>query len=412
LVLTSPMPDIQPFRAFRYGEAQLPSMASVVCPPYDIISSIEQGRLYQKHPHNFVRVELTRGAPHERYAQAAKTWKEWLKKGVIARDERPAIYLYEVRFPSEKSGKLLSRRGFFATLKVVPWGKGVFPHEKTLPTHKADRLKLFKALRVQTSPIQFLFADKGRRGLAWLKKANGGNPWIFFREGDKMEHRLWPIVDKGAIKSLQGLLKKTSIVVADGHHRYETSRAYGEWARGLSTRGRPGLGPGANYIMALFNSSEDPTLEVLPTHRAVGWDKRQFVHLEKWGDCVRVSGFNALKLKGSEVGLYRKGTFYRYRFKVVPPELKGTPHATLPVSLLHGGALKGLGKEDFFFTRKPEEAVTFAKKNKGWAFFLAPNTVQEVLDVSTSGGVMPPKSTYFTPKIPSGLLSHALEGEL
>jgi uncharacterized protein (DUF1015 family) len=112
------------------------------------------------------------------------------------------------------------------------------------------------------------------------------------------------------------------------------------------------------------------------------------------------------------VGVYREGKYYRYRFNGVPSELRGTAHAKLAVAVLHAGALKGLGKEDFFFTRSPEDAVAHARKTEGWAFFLAPNTVKEILDVATAGKVMPPKSTYFYPKIPSGLLSHSLGGAL
>lgn len=172
--------------------------------------------------------------------------------------------------------------------------------------------------------------------------------------------------------------------------------------------------------MAYFNPSTDAGLEVLPTHRSVPWEKRKFVNLAAWGRLVPVAGLPALKglIDGRkpagtlEVGVYRAGKYYRYELRKIPPALKNTPHAKLAVAVLHGGALKGLGKEDFFFTRNPAEAVAHSKKTDGWSFFLAPNTVQEVLDVSTAGMVMPPKSTYFYPKIPSGLLSHALKGSL
>jgi hypothetical protein len=152
----------------------------------------------------------------------------------------------------------------------------------------------------------------------------------------------------------------------------------------------------------------------------VSREKSEFVNLEPWGRLITIPGLKALKRmmsgkKGSsptEVGLYREGHFHLYRFTSMPPEVRGTPRAKLAVAVLHAGALDGLGKEDFFFTRRPEEAVAFADKNDGWAFFLAPNTVPEVLRVAVGGGVMPPKSTYFYPKIPSGIVSHSLAGTL
>jgi uncharacterized protein (DUF1015 family) len=408
------MADIRPFRAFRYSDERLKSLKNLVCPPYDIIPPDMQAALHAKHPLNFIHVEHRRGDPRSKYAEAAAAWKSWLKKGVLVRDNVPAVYVYQALFKSQADGRPLSRIGFFASLKVAPWGRGVFPHEKTLPTAKVDRLKLFKALRTQTSPIQVLFEDGGSRGRTILLRATRGEPWVSFRDEAGVTHRLWRATDRETIETLQSVLRRSAVVVADGHHRYETARAFGTWARGR------GLGPAAGRVMALFNPSGDPALEILPTHRGVSREKRAFVNLERWGRLIPVAGLKALKRmmlgkKGScptEVGLYWKGCFYLFRFNSIPASLKGTPRSKLAVAVLHAGALDGLGKEDFFFTRKPEEAVQFAADNDGWAFFLAPNTVAEVLRVAVGGSVMPPKSTYFYPKIPSGLVSHSLAGGL
>jgi uncharacterized protein (DUF1015 family) len=237
---------------------------------------------------------------------------------------------------------------------------------------------------------------------------------VAFKDESGVEHRLWRVTDPAALERLRTVLKKAPVVIADGHHRYETAKAYGEWAKGKN------LSPACDYVLALFDPSGDPALEILPTHRSVAKEKSAFVHLEKWGKLIPVSGLKALRplmlgeegSSPSEVGLYRMGKYYRYQFTSIPAALKGTTHAKLAVAVLHAGALDGLGKEDFFFTRKPEEAVAHADKNQGWAFFLAPNTVNEVLKVATAGKVMPPKSTYFYPKVPSGMVSHALEGIL
>lgn len=410
------MPQIRPFRAYRFADKLSGSVKSLVCPPYDIIPPALQDALYKKHPLNFIRVEHRKGEGPKKYAEAAATWGEWLEKGVLARDIVPAVYVYRADFVSQSDGRKLSRLGFFAALTAVPWGRGMFPHEKTLPTHKADRFSLFTHLKAQTSPIQVLFADKGNKGMALLRKAATGRPWLSYTDEAGVAHKLWRVEAGAWTKSLQAVLAEAPGVIADGHHRYETALEYGRWAAK-----QPGLMfPAASTVMALFNPSGDPALEILPTHRSVPWEKRKFVNLEAWGELIPVKGLADLKpmtlgRKGSspeEVGVYREGKYYRYRFTAVPAGIKGTPHAGLAVAVLHAGALKGLGKEDFYFTRKPEDAAAHADKTNGWAFFLAPNTVDEVLNVATKGRVMPPKSTYFYPKVPSGLLSHALAGDL
>jgi uncharacterized protein (DUF1015 family) len=407
------VPEIRPFRAFHYHPGLKRASARLVCPPYDVISPRERGRLERSHPDNFVRVELPDGTVAARYARAARQWRRWVGRGTLVRDFAPALYLYEAVFRSQVTGRRLSRLGFFTALRVRPWGRGVFPHEKTLPTPKADRLRLFKALRVQTSPIQLLFDDRSGRAARLLRSAARRAPWLSFRGKDGVLHRLWRWDDPSALKQMGKILARSPGVIADGHHRYETSRAYGAWARA-----RRLAGPAHRYVMAFFSPAADPALEVLPTHRAVGWEKRRFVRLEEWGRLRPLTGAAAVSrlVRGEGprgwVGVYREGRWYRYDFTALPRALRGTPHAGLAVARLHAGPLDGLGKEDFFFTRRPEEAAAWARKNRGWAFFLAPNTVREVVRVSTSGRVMPPKSTYFYPKIPSGLVSHALEGAL
>lgn len=410
------MADILPFRAFHYGSDRLRIVSRLVCPPYDVISPEEHKRLLKAHGENFVKVELPSGPPADKYRRAAKIWKRWLGSGVLARDSSPAFYVYEASFRSPRTGRRMVRRGFFAALRVVPWGRGVHPHEKTLPTHKADRLKLFKAMGVQPSSIQVLFDDPAGKGARFLRKAGLRKPWVDYSDPSGVRHRVWRVSDPAETEALRSALKRSEVVIADGHHRYETSRAFGAWARRRWGRRSPASG----YVMAYFSPVDDPGLEILPTHRAVGWDKRRFVRLEKWGTLIPVKNLAALEplMDGRssggtrEVGVYRRGNYFRYRMTKVPPSLRGGALARLAVGCLHAGALDGLGKEDFFFTRNPREAVRVADATDGWAFFLAPTDLRQVMEVSTSGRVMPPKSTYFYPKIPSGLVSHSLRGEL
>jgi uncharacterized protein (DUF1015 family) len=410
------MAEIIPFRATRYAPVWRPGMARLACPPYDVISPDQRGALLRRHVHNFVRVELPAGDPATRYSAAAKLWKKWNQTGVLERDSAPGFYVYETAFESAQTGRTLVRRGFFAALRVVDWGDGVYPHEKTLPTPKADRLRLFKALKAQTSPIQCLFDDGSGRAADIVREAARSRPWIDYRDEARARHRLWSVTDPARAVVLQRALVRAPVVIADGHHRYETSRAFGDWAQ----KRWGNRSPLSRYVMAYLSPVDDPGLEILPTHRAVGRDKARFVRLESWGRLAPVSGSGALEslLNGSKdgsggrVGVFWNGRFYRYEMNQAPRTLRGTPSEELAVARLHAGPLLGLGKEDFFFTRDAREAVQVAKRQKGWAFLLAASTVRQVVDVAVAGQVMPPKSTYFYPKIPSGLLAHSLVGGL
>lgn len=406
------MPEIKPFRGLHYSERYLDSLGKLVCPPYDVLSDEQQRALAARHPVNFIRVEKPLGPAASKYAGAARIWKRWQDEGVIQRDFMPCFYVYEASFRSPFSGKPLTRRGFFAAVRTVPWGKGVHPHEKTLPTHKADRLSLFKAMKAQSSPIQCVFEDKGRAA-AILDRVTRQAPRLDYKDGDGIRHRFWVLPEGEDARALAAHLARTPLVIADGHHRYETSRTFSQWARGR------GLGESADYVMAYLCAVEDPGLEIHPTHRSVSDDKRQFVNLEKWGRLRPVKGLSALSplIMGArrgklEVGVFHNGKFYRYEMTPVPPSLRGSPSARLPVACLHAGALHGLGKEDFTFTQEPARAVANARRDKGWAFFLPPTDLRQVLKIATSGQVMPPKSTYFFPKIPSGLVAHALAGNI
>lgn len=407
------MAEIKTFRAFHYNPQSFKDLPVLVCPPYDVISAEEQKRLQRQHPKNFVRMELPAGAGGKEYQQAARLWKDWLARDVVERDPAPAFYLYKTVFASQITGRLLSRRGFLAALRVRSWGNGIYPHEKTLPAPKADRMKLFQTLRVQTSPLQCLFDDSSGQAAHLLEKPTRAEPWIDFTDPAKIRHRIWRLGEGALTDALRRILARAAVVMADGHHRYETARAYGAWARAKWGA----HSPASQHVLAYFSPSSDPGLEVLPTHRVVGRNKRRFVQLERWGTLKPVSGWNALaslcrRRPAMFVGVFWDGRFYQYRFTSAPPRLKGTPLETLGVACLHAGPLEGLGKEDFFFTRDPQEAVRWSRRKKGWAFFLAPSAVRDVIAVATSGLVMPPKSTYFYPKLPSGLLSHSLQGEL
>ena len=292
------MPEIKPFRSFTYAAPHNKRIKQLVCPPYDVISPAGREALVKQDSLNFVRVELPAGDAAARYDDARRLWTDWTHQGVLVRDSRPAFYSYEARFRSPIDGRPLRRRGFFAALKAVPWGQGVFPHEKTLPTAKVDRLRLFKALRVQTSPIQLLARDTDGAIAALVAASMKGAPRVSFTDEAGVSHRLWDWPWNDAAQRLTAFFRRSPCAIADGHHRYETSLAYGRWAR---ARGAASA-PASDYVMAYFSSSDDPGLEVLPTHRAVPWEKRKFVQLDKWGRLTPVRGLSALRSEERRVG--------------------------------------------------------------------------------------------------------------
>ncbi|HOW28081.1 MAG TPA: DUF1015 domain-containing protein [Elusimicrobiota bacterium] len=399
------MPQIRPFRAFRYSDGLRKQLSRLVCPPYDIISAKEQKSLLKRHVGNMVHVELPPGPGLKKYAYAAKVLKRWIASGIFVREKNPAFYFYEATFASlGKPSKTLVRRGFYAALRQVPWGRGVYPHEKTLPTAKADRLRLFKALHVQTSSVQCMFHDPAGAGQKMIDSVCRRRPDWDFSDDKRVRHRVWIVTDPRDIRRITRLMVRRDAVIADGHHRYETMRVYGKEMGGLAAR----------HTMTYFSSAADKGLEVMATHRAVDPSKKQFVQLERWGRLIPIRDYRQwVKSKSADprdVCVFLKGKSYVFRFRRIPSGLKGTPAARLAVACLHAGPLDGLGKEDFFFTRDAVEAARWATRCGGWAFFVKPLSVQDIVDVARAGQVLPPKSTYFYPKLPSGLALYPLKG--
>ncbi|MGH7806207.1 MAG: DUF1015 domain-containing protein, partial [Candidatus Binatia bacterium] len=257
------MPEIKPFRAIRYDPAVVGDIGSVIAPPYDVISQVEQDRLYERSPFNVVRIDLARDA--DRYTAAKATWEDWLRRGVLRRDDAPAFYAYAQRH-SLKSGETLERIGFFARLHVEDFASGkVRPHERTLASAKQDRLELQRACRANLSPIFGLYVEKGATLRDRIQKTLAAPPLHSLHDALGIENRLWCVTDAAAIRALEAALAERTVYIADGHHRYETALRYRDEMR-AETGKRDGRQP-FDWVLAYLCNAVEPGLAVLPTHR-------------------------------------------------------------------------------------------------------------------------------------------------
>ena len=266
-----------PFRAIRYNLAKV-KLEGVATPPYDVISSEEREKFYQKSPYNMVRLDFSKPLPGDsdqdnRYTRAAHDFKEWFEAGILARDEQPAFYLYEQLFQIE--GKKFTRRGLFGLRLLESFGTGkIFPHEKTIAGPKADRLLLMKSCGANFSSIFGIYSDPDRKVSEVLAPLYQSEPLDHF-EQDGVVQRLWIVSEPEVVAKISGLLSEKSIVIADGHHRYETALTYRDWRLAQEPHA-PESAPFRYVLMYLADRDESV---VQPTHRVVhnapGFDRRK-----------------------------------------------------------------------------------------------------------------------------------------
>jgi uncharacterized protein (DUF1015 family) len=430
------MAVVRPFRGLRYDPAVVGSIASVVAPPYDVIGSEEQGRLYDASPYNVIRLDLSRD--QDRYGSASRTFAEWRQRGVLVRDREPAFYLYAQRHRL-RSGEEHERFGFFARLRLEEFASGkVLPHEKTLASPKADRLALQRSCRANLSSIFGLYASPGFSLAAGAARTLGTPAWADFVDGAAVRHRFWRVADDELRKTLQGQLEGRTVYIADGHHRYETALRYRD--ERLGETGRRDAEEPFDYVLAYLVNMAEPGLVVLPTHRLLRVLSIEPAELlSRLRDRFRIE--EVAKAAGARgliermrpaAGERRIGVVLRGEpdfFVLVARDgdndarLRGsTALRRLDVTLLHGLVLEGPGSileldahreveaGRWSYTKDEEEAVSRVEDGEVAASFLLNATrVDEVRAVSEAGEIMPEKSTYFYPKIATGLVFNPLD---
>src|SRR5438477_370028 len=266
------MADIRAFRGYRYDLGRVGSLSDVVSPPYDVIDPALQQRLHDQSPHNAVRLELPQEEPGDtetenKYARAARTLKSWIAEDVLRQDTARALYVYEQEFAAE--GKSHTRRGFFARVRLEPFGSGrIFPHEQTMAGPKEDRLKLYRATGFNLSPVFSLYPDPDGEVFRQLEPFTLKGPPLVAKDHLGVTNRLWLVTDSHTLSAVTGLMGPRPVFIADGHHRYETGLKYLEERRAAGEV--PDDEAPANFCLMMLVGMSDPGLVILPTHRLVG----------------------------------------------------------------------------------------------------------------------------------------------
>ena len=437
-----------PFRGIRYRTPESHDLSDLISPPFDVISDEEQGKLYARSQRNFVRIELARGEADSRHAEAAKTLASWLARGVLAREEGPALYLLEQEF--SVGARSWKRRGVLGLVRLPGRGRDyVLAHEGTLTEAKADRLLLMRACRAMTSPLMLMSEDSEGALLARLEEL-GGEPDQVAADDNGVVNRLWVIRDGKITGPISKTIGPGPLYIADGHHRFETACTYRDDMR--ATYPEAPAEAGFNHALALVNSGRDEGLRIFPTHRLIwGLDqagaKRLRSCMEQYFEVKETPVVDPEEtvdwswLEGADpgrpaFGAYGGGHLYQLVGKndAVPESERVVDR--LDVSVLHrrmidptlagiGCALDSNGRvshdsEAAGPTRRGAR-LTYAtdagqamravdRGDYDFAFFLRPTRVSEVMAAARAGERMPGKSTYFYPKIPAGLvLSDASE---
>ncbi len=421
------MADVHPLRAIRYNPALDLSLA--VCPPFDTISPEEQDRLYARSPYNAVRVELAKADGGTRYENAARTLGHWLDDGTLLRDESPAYYLYRQTF--NQGGTDHTRTILFARLRVVPWSDGVvLPHEQTFGAPKEDRIQNMRATKVNASPVFLLYRDR-TGGIGAITARYGGRS-IEFRTEDGQRHAVTRIDDAEAVTALQRAFEAETLYIADGHHRYETALVYRDEVKAQSA---PWSGEEpANFALVALVAADDPGLLVLPIHRMTGaggdWDEVR-PRLESMFSIDRVSGdlmpAVAAQAGRSVFGLVAGESGDNLLLTVknqatvdaVMPRDRSAAWKALDYSIANHAIMQAcLGLttdqmkdyETVQFTEDASEAEAAVRGGKSrYAVIMNPISARKVLDLADAGERMPQKSTFFYPKVPTGIVFNPVE---
>ncbi|MGC2494817.1 DUF1015 domain-containing protein [Candidatus Binatus sp.] len=420
---------IEPFRALMYNHKIVGDPSRVVAPPYDLIGAARQNQLYERSPYNVVRLELGREA--DRYVAAEKTLAEWRAWGVLERSARPAIFQYTQTFDLE--GRLLHRTGYIARVRLEEFDRGrILPHEKTFPAAKEDRLRLLTALQINTSSIFGLYSGAHPQLDRLRAQVAARQPLIDLVDDLGIRNELRPIEAPDEIAIVQRELESPRILIADGHHRYETALNYRRARRQENPSSEP---EPYDYTMMTLVACDDPGLVILPTHRVVKslpasaiatftqrarevFDVDEIAHRDEFRDRLNDSGTGA-------IGVTLKGTpnYLILRLRSAGKMENAMPNTPdevrrLDVSILHAlvfDRIFGLRADEIRKGGNIEYTIEIggalgavAQGHADGAFLMNPPSIDDVERVSNAGATMPEKSTYFHPKLLTGLVMNPL----
>jgi uncharacterized protein (DUF1015 family) len=405
--------EIQPFRAVLYRSADR-DLSRLLAPPYDVIPPGYRDELYDRDPHNIVRVILNRAPGDAGYAEAGETYRRWLAEGVLVREEAPALYLLEQSFPF--SGRTLRRFGLLARFRAEDPDSGVIlPHEHTRAEAKEDRWRVLQATRANFSPIFLMFPDPGARFTALAAEVIARPPIAEYGDDGGVGHRLWRTEDPGLVGRFQAFIGGAKSYIADGHHRHATALRY-----------RDATGPDGAWTLGYFTPIEAPGLLVLPYHRILGEGPSLDEAAGRLGRRFRLTPQPTAAASASAVA----SSSAPYAFALAAPGAGALVAEADPgaEALLAPDAPACLRALDTYFLHHavlgpllgvPEKAVSYvhsqaeaeealAKGACRLAVLMRATPVRQIVDVAEAGESMPAKSTFFHPKLPSGLVIHPL----
>jgi uncharacterized protein (DUF1015 family) len=416
------MAYVQPLRALRYDPAHAGPLDDLIAPPYDVIDDELRAELAARSPYNVVHVDLPPS-----YEQAAVTLGDWRDRGVLIHEEEPAVWVLRQDYQAPDGNRRM-RTGLFARVYVDDYGPGrIRPHERTHPGPKEDRLRLTRATHANLSPIFTLFPDTEGAAERTMAQLATGEPFAAATDLDGAVNRLWRTADPDLIAEMQMPLADAELLIADGHHRYETARVYADEVGGEGDH---------RYVLMLLCSISDPGLLVFPTHRLLTGLKedeakqlairdvlRRDFEIEELASPAELEPASA----NGRVAFGYMDSFFRRPFRVTLKDqaiadraLDGMPDAyrRLDTAVLEAVVLRGalrMSEEDILhlrgldYSKNLDDAIAAVESGRADAgFFMRATPVEQVQEVAAEGESMPPKSTYFYPKVPTGLLFNLL----
>ncbi|MFH0814440.1 MAG: DUF1015 domain-containing protein [Pseudomonadota bacterium] len=445
------MAIIKPFRGYLYNREKIENLSLAVAPPYDVITPEQQTQYYQKHPLNIIRLILGKEEPtdnesNNKYTRAAHYLSTWKEDNTLIRVTNPSLYFYTQDF-SLPGGELRQRKGFICLFKLEEFRSGVIlPHERTLSKPKADRLNLRLACHANFNPIFSLYADPGFT-IEKCIDAVGENPSYFdITDDNGVRHKLWLVDRSEIIKTVKEVIKNKTLLIADGHHRYETALTYQNLMREKylgSTEDEA-----FNYTMMYFTNMNDVGLVILPTHRLVkniDFNPAQFFNQAQQyfeietipaspenDHLIRTTIIATMQKEAKERYLFtlfssKQNSYFIFRLKdfallnEVIDRSMSLPLRTLDANIMEFlvfNHLLGVScndprfEENIKFVHTDEEAISLVKSGRyEVAFLVNPTRIEQVKEIVAQGEIMPQKSTYFYPKLLSGLVINQMDPE-
>jgi uncharacterized protein (DUF1015 family) len=416
------MADMQPIKTLRYDPEVAGPLEDLIAPPYDVIDDELRAELMGRSPYNVVEIDLP-----ETYEGAAETLAEWRERGVLTQEDEPAIWVLRQDYTAP-DGSTRTRTGFFARVRVEEYGPGrIRPHERTHPGPREDRLRLTRATRANLSPIFSLFPDAGGAATETIAQATSGEPFAEATDHEGTRNTLWRVADPESIAALQAALADTELLIADGHHRYETARMYADELGGEGEH---------RYVLMFLVSLDDPGLLVFPTHRMLtglkddsekqlairdvarrDFDIEQLEdtrELEPPAESERVAfGYMDSFLKRPVRLTLKDQSIADEALPGMPEPYRRLDTAVLEALILRGAL--GMSEDDIShlrgldYSKNLDDAIQRVESGAADAgFFMRATPVEQVREVAAAGESMPPKSTYFFPKVPTGLVFNPL----